>query len=97
MARAAANLRTWCALDWPDIARLTSGNAAAQMGWTSKGRLTPGADADLVLLDDTCTVYTTVVAGLHFAETVNQSRFWSPIGAGSAARGWATLSVNFDF
>lgn len=63
MAQAAANLRDWCGLDWPDIVRLTSTNAADEMGWKNKGRLTPGADADLVLMDDACTVRATFVAG----------------------------------
>lgn len=41
--------------------------------------------------------HTTIIAGVHFADTVGQSRLWSPIGAGSGSRGWATLSVSFDF
>jgi hypothetical protein len=40
---------------------------------------------------------TTVLAGVHFADSVSQSRFWSPIGAGGGSRGWVTLSVSFDF
>ncbi len=41
--------------------------------------------------------HTTVVAGVHWAGTVNQSRLWSPIGEGSGSRGWVSLSVSFDF
>ncbi|HET7535086.1 MAG TPA: hypothetical protein VFJ90_01430 [Candidatus Didemnitutus sp.] len=41
--------------------------------------------------------HTTVVAGVHFADSVGQSALWSPIGAGSGSRGWVSLSVNFDF
>jgi N-acetylglucosamine-6-phosphate deacetylase len=63
MAQAAANLRNWCGLDWADIVRLTSANAADEMGWTNKGRIAPGADADLALLDDACAVHATFVAG----------------------------------
>jgi N-acetylglucosamine-6-phosphate deacetylase len=37
---------------WPALARATSGNAAAALGLTTKGRLAAGADADLVLLPD---------------------------------------------
>jgi N-acetylglucosamine-6-phosphate deacetylase len=37
---------------WSDLARAASGNAAAALGLTTKGRLAAGADADLVLLAD---------------------------------------------
>lgn len=63
MDRAAANVREWLGLDWPAVARLTATNAADQMGWTRKGRIAAGADADLVLADDALTVHATLVAG----------------------------------
>jgi N-acetylglucosamine-6-phosphate deacetylase len=37
---------------WPDLARAAAGNAADALGLSSKGRLAPGLDADLVLLTD---------------------------------------------
>jgi N-acetylglucosamine-6-phosphate deacetylase len=37
---------------WSDLARAAAGNAADALGLTAKGRLAPGADADLVLLAD---------------------------------------------
>jgi N-acetylglucosamine-6-phosphate deacetylase len=37
---------------WPDLARAAAGNAAEALGLSSKGRLAPGLDADLVLLSD---------------------------------------------
>jgi N-acetylglucosamine-6-phosphate deacetylase len=37
---------------WSDLARAGAGNAADALGLSKKGRLAPGADADLVLLGD---------------------------------------------
>jgi N-acetylglucosamine-6-phosphate deacetylase len=37
---------------WSDLARAASGNAASALGLSTKGRLAPGLDADLVLLGD---------------------------------------------
>lgn len=38
-------------LSWSKLAQLTSGNAARILGLTSKGSLTPGSDADVILID----------------------------------------------
>ena len=37
---------------WSDLARASAGNAADALGLSTKGRLTAGADADLVLVGD---------------------------------------------
>ncbi|MGC4044196.1 MAG: N-acetylglucosamine-6-phosphate deacetylase [Armatimonas sp.] len=63
MDQAARNLKTWCDLTWPEVARITASNAADRHGWKSKGRITLGCDADLVLVDDNVTVHRTIVAG----------------------------------
>lgn len=39
----------------------------------------------------------TVVGGLHFAESLNQSRFWSPISARSGCHVWCELGLSVDF
>jgi N-acetylglucosamine-6-phosphate deacetylase len=38
--------------DWPELARAAAGNAADALGLANKGRLAPGADADVVLVGD---------------------------------------------
>ena len=48
---------------WEHLGRATSANAAASLGLATKGHLSAGADADLVLIDDGWTVRLTVVAG----------------------------------
>lgn len=63
MDQAARNLKEWCDLTWPDLARITSSNAAARHGWKSKGRIAVGCDADLVLVDDNITIHSTILAG----------------------------------
>ena len=40
---------------------------------------------------------TTLVGGLHVAETDSQSRFWSPISAQGGFRAWFDLGLSIDF
>ena len=65
MVQAAKNIRDWLGLqnDWSALAALTSGNAARQFRLSTKGRIAPSCDADLVLISDDFTVQTTFVAG----------------------------------
>jgi N-acetylglucosamine-6-phosphate deacetylase len=48
---------------WEHLWRATSANAAGALGLAAKGRLAPGADADLVLIDEDWTVRLTVAEG----------------------------------
>lgn len=48
---ALANFRAATGWAWPDLARAAATNAADALGLARKGRLVPGADADVVLLD----------------------------------------------
>jgi len=41
--------------------------------------------------------HTTLVASLNFADSVNQNRAWSPLGARGSPRVWGGLAVSFDF
>jgi len=73
MDAAARHLRAWCGADWTDIAKMTSTNAAERMGWTSKGRIAPDCDADLVALDSEGNVTLTVIAGRIVHESPNHA------------------------
>lgn len=63
MVQAAKNVHGWTGCGWESLARLTSTNAADQLGLTEYGRLAPGCHADFVLVDDDLTVHATYVAG----------------------------------
>lgn len=63
MDKAAHHLRVWCNADWAQVARMTSTNAAERLGWTSKGWIRPGCDADLVAVDEAGNTVLTMVAG----------------------------------
>ena len=39
----------------------------------------------------------TLVAGLHVAESINQSRFWSPISASGGFQVWFDVGLSVDF
>lgn len=49
---AIANLRRWLDLPEHEVWAMATANPAAVMGWTTKGRIEPGFDADLVLWDE---------------------------------------------
>jgi N-acetylglucosamine-6-phosphate deacetylase len=60
-----ARLLGWLDGDWRALARITSTNAAALIGLgETKGRIQPGGDADLVLVDDAGRVAQSWVAGI---------------------------------
>jgi N-acetylglucosamine-6-phosphate deacetylase len=53
MLAAARNYRAFTGADWPELAAVTSGNAARLLGEQHRlGRIRPGYAADLVVLDD---------------------------------------------
>ncbi len=65
MNRAFANVRRFAEVSLPDAARLSSGNAARQLGISERfGELSPGKSADITILHpDTGEVHWTVVGG----------------------------------
>lgn len=60
---AVANFRAATGWSWPDVARAAAGNVADSFALFGKGRLVPGADADIVLLDSDGNVRMTVIVG----------------------------------
>ncbi|MES2465647.1 MAG: N-acetylglucosamine-6-phosphate deacetylase [Armatimonadota bacterium] len=85
MDRAAANVRAWAGASWEAIARMTSGNVAQEMGWSQKGRISPGADADFVLVDDALTVQATYIAGRCVYQRLETEAGDEDTGAGEDA------------
>ena len=63
MDRGVANLVRWGATTLAEAFAMASTNPACVLGLASKGRIAPGMDADLVAIDDTCTVQWTMVGG----------------------------------
>ena len=65
MKQAFSNLRRFTGVSLPDAARLSSGNAARQIGVSERlGEIAPGKTADLVILDpETGEVEWTLVGG----------------------------------
>ncbi len=62
-ARALRNLVRFTGRPAHEVCRLMTANPAVLMGWTGKGTIAPGKDADLVILDRELNVRHTVVGG----------------------------------
>ena len=63
LAQALRNLMAFTGEGAETVSRLMTANPARLMGWSSKGRLDVGRDADLVLMDKDYQVVRTVVGG----------------------------------
>ena len=63
MDRGIANLVAWQAATIPEAFMMGSGNPARVLGLNKKGQISPGADADLVAMDNNFTVRWTMVGG----------------------------------
>ncbi|GKV68534.1 hypothetical protein NCCP2716_10320 [Sporosarcina sp. NCCP-2716] len=63
MDQAVKNVAELLGLGPVDMAKITSGNAARQLGLTQKGAIAAGKDADLVVLDDRWNVVRTICGG----------------------------------
>lgn len=61
--RALRNLVRFTGRPAHQVCALMTANPAALMGWTAKGRIAPGSDADLVILDAELRVRHTIVGG----------------------------------
>ncbi|MGH9488244.1 MAG: N-acetylglucosamine-6-phosphate deacetylase [Terriglobales bacterium] len=63
LEQAVANVRRWTGWDWARAIRLATLNPASLLGWTSKGRLEVGADADVAVFSPQGKIMATYVAG----------------------------------
>lgn len=64
MNEGAALMRRFTNCSWPDIANMTSANAARRLGiFDRKGSIAEGKDADVVLTDGQCGVLATICRG----------------------------------
>ncbi|MCA1010321.1 N-acetylglucosamine-6-phosphate deacetylase [Halobacillus halophilus] len=63
LQEALKNMRQHTEVPWEDLVRISSLNAAEQLGLEQKGKIEKGKDADLVLLDENLEVVTTVCNG----------------------------------
>ena len=58
-------MRTFAGVDLNELVKMTSANAAHELGvYDRKGSITKGKDADLVLLDEEGCVMTTICRGV---------------------------------
>lgn len=63
METAAKNVKAITHCTWPELAAMTSANAATQLGLENKGVIAAGKDADLVILDGDANVLLTICRG----------------------------------
>ncbi|WP_308462001.1 N-acetylglucosamine-6-phosphate deacetylase [Planococcus sp. CP5-4] len=63
METAAKNVKAITDCTWPELAAMTSANAARQLGLENKGVIATGKDADLVILDEDANVQLTICRG----------------------------------
>ena len=63
MIRALRNIASFTGMSVEQASRLLSENPARLMGWTAKGAIAPGRDADFVFLDENDEVVRTVAQG----------------------------------
>lgn len=63
METAVKNVKAITHCTWAELAAMTSGNAARQLGLNHKGVIADGKDADLVILDEEANVVMTICRG----------------------------------
>lgn len=60
---AVRNVRAWTGCGWADAARTATQNPATLVGWTRKGRLAPGCDADVAVFSPRGEIVAAYAAG----------------------------------